>query len=393
MLGKRVSIFLYSLTAFSTAHASVVFSDNFSYPDGPLVLVSNGRWETHSGTSGQINAAAGLVKLSQRNTEDVSAVLVQDGAISATNTAALYAGFKINFSALPTGPGTYFAHFKDASPTTGFRCRVFACTNGAAVGTYRIGIASAATEPSQVLDEDLNLNVAYRVICRLILSNSLSALWLNPNAETDRHVTSTDSAASKTVTAFAFRESLAAGAGMGELTVDDLIVSTTFAETGPHAAPPTILAQPKDATALAGSDARFAVQADGTPPLAYQWLFEGTELPGATGAQLVLTSVRMGDAGQYQALVANGAGSVLSAPAILTVEPSLPPVTISLRPGAGIVLRWPAAADQTYSIWAVDQLPAEFTLLAGGLSFPDGNGLFEDDPGGIPARFYWLSTP
>jgi hypothetical protein len=132
---------------------------------------------------------------------------------------------------LPSGSkGAFLAHFKDASATAGFRCRLFASTNSASPGRLQLGISASANAPSAMYPEELELGASYVVVCRLGFPDNSSTLWLNPTSETDLSVVATDESASKIASAYAFRESLASGSGMGELTVDDLVVATTFAE-------------------------------------------------------------------------------------------------------------------------------------------------------------------
>jgi uncharacterized repeat protein (TIGR01451 family) len=83
--------------------------------------------------------------------------------------------------------------------------------------------------------------------------------------------------------------------------------------------PPVILAQPANQTVVAGNTATFTVGADGTPPLSYQWNFNGTNIPGATGATFALTNVQLSNAGNYAVLVTNAYGSMLSSNATLAV--------------------------------------------------------------------------
>ena len=61
----------------------------------------------------------------------------------------------------------------------------------------------------------------------------------------------------------------------------------------------------------------------GLPAPTYQWLKDGPNLAGATSASLLLNSVTTNQSGRYTVLVANAAGSVTSAPALLTVTSSL----------------------------------------------------------------------
>jgi hypothetical protein len=232
MLGKFiiVSLCLYSMAAPTFTKAAVILADNFDYADGPLVSVSEGKWTGHSGTAEQAAVVSGSLKLSQSLSEDVNALLAGE-PYGIEQAEAIYARFTATFTALPSGAtGTYFAHFKDSTATAGFRGRVFATTNGAAPGSFRLGIAAAANTPTDLFPVDLSLHTTHRVICRLAMSDNTATLWVDPRSESDVSATSTDSATQKAISAFAFRQSLSSGAGMGELTVDDLVVATTFEE-------------------------------------------------------------------------------------------------------------------------------------------------------------------
>jgi endonuclease/exonuclease/phosphatase family metal-dependent hydrolase len=61
------------------------------------------------------------------------------------------------------------------------------------------------------------------------------------------------------------------------------------------------------------------VNATGTPPLAYQWQLDNTNLPGATSSNLTLTAVTFAQAGFYAAVVTNATGSTISDPVALSV--------------------------------------------------------------------------
>lgn len=91
---------------------------------------------------------------------------------------------------------------------------------------------------------------------------------------------------------------------------------------------PEITVQPQNQTVIAGLNATFSVTAVGAPPLAYQWKFNGSALAGQTGASLVITNVSAANAGSYQVIVSNPAGSVPSAVVTLTVNPP-PPVVVT----------------------------------------------------------------
>ena len=92
---------------------------------------------------------------------------------------------------------------------------------------------------------------------------------------------------------------------------------------------------------VVGGTVTFSVTASGTPPLSYQWKFDGTNISGATNTTLVLTNVQLSQAGTYAVLVTNHYGSTNSASALLTVN-SLQPCD---PPPSGIVAWWPGEGN------------------------------------------------
>ena len=88
-------------------------------------------------------------------------------------------------------------------------------------------------------------------------------------------------------------------------------------------ATPSITSQPGSQAVVVGATATLSVSVTGLPAPTYQWLKDGTNLAGATGTNLVLSSVTTNQGGFYTVLVTNMAGSVTSAPVRLTVTSSL----------------------------------------------------------------------
>ncbi len=109
-----------------------------------------------------------------------------------------------------------------------------------------------------------------------------------------------------------------------------------FAYT-PVSSPPVILSQPASRSVVLGSTAAFSVTAASAVPLSYQWQRDGTDLPSATGASLVLNEVQFGDAGNYAVVVANQFGSVTSSNALLAVT-TPPPPAITTQPAGQTVV-------------------------------------------------------
>ncbi|MBL9186967.1 MAG: hypothetical protein JNK23_05780 [Opitutaceae bacterium] len=84
----------------------------------------------------------------------------------------------------------------------------------------------------------------------------------------------------------------------------------------PTIAGPTITAQPQPASAVAGGSATFSVTATGA--ISYQWKRNGTPIPGATSASLVLTGANV-IAGSYSVDLTNAEGTVTSTSVTLTI--------------------------------------------------------------------------
>jgi glucose/arabinose dehydrogenase/regulation of enolase protein 1 (concanavalin A-like superfamily) len=103
---------------------------------------------------------------------------------------------------------------------------------------------------------------------------------------------------------------------------------------------PVITDQPDNVTVAEGQPATFQVTASGTAPLSYQWRKNSVNIPGAASATYTITSVQPSDAGNYQVVVSNTAGSVVSQTATLTVTAfNAPPVPSISLPAAGAMYR------------------------------------------------------
>ena len=94
---------------------------------------------------------------------------------------------------------------------------------------------------------------------------------------------------------------------------------------------PFIRVQPASLPALPGQTVTFSVTAGGTAPLTYQWRHDGLPLDGAASSALVLTNVQSSDAGAYDVVVTNSQGSIVSSPALMSVNLA---AATSFNPGA-----------------------------------------------------------
>ena len=118
-----------------------------------------------------------------------------------------------------------------------------------------------------------------------------------------------------TVSVVVLRFALAACAQNSQFVFDapgNLLVQTT--ESGSL---PVILGQPQNQVVVAGGSASFSVVVADTRNLTYQWRFNGTNIGGANADALLVRNVAATNEGQYDVVLANGSGSVTSAPAML----------------------------------------------------------------------------
>ncbi|MGN6552131.1 MAG: immunoglobulin domain-containing protein [Verrucomicrobiota bacterium] len=333
------------------SRAENLLTDFFDYPDGGLVTASGTQWSTHSGTANQVSVLGGELQLSASNTEDVNALLAGQPYDSAGITNRFYASFRVRFTSLPSASGTYFAHFKGAS-STAFAGRIWALTSGAAPGKFRLGISSTSSSSvSATAPMDLELNTDYTVVTRLVNSDSVTKLWINPTAESDPSISSSEPAEAFTVVAYAFRENT----GEGSCRIDDLRVGTSFADAvtnAPFQQSPTIVTAPQNTAAVEGATAQFSVSAEAVPTPTFQWRFNGLALPGAVSSNLTLANVSFADSGFYSVTISNALDEITSEPAVLNVfsasAPAFSLLTYNLH-GNG-VLNWSTNTAHVRSI-------------------------------------------
>lgn len=85
----------------------------------------------------------------------------------------------------------------------------------------------------------------------------------------------------------------------------------------PGATLPIISTQPRSQSQVQGLNATFSATVVGTPPLAYQWQFNGTNVFAATNSSYTVTNVQAGNLGDYKVVVTNIAGVTDSSNATL----------------------------------------------------------------------------
>ncbi len=104
----------------------------------------------------------------------------------------------------------------------------------------------------------------------------------------------------------------------GGLAIDELKVwnypKTIFVEEA------VIFTPLEDIVACKNENAIFEVEADGIPPIYYQWQKDGEDIPGAVDGVLNIQQVQPDDAGEYRCIASNNYGSDTSNSALLIVE-------------------------------------------------------------------------
>lgn len=168
-----------------------------------------------------------------------------------------------------------------------------------------------------------------------------------------------------------------AAAGHYSVTVTNALGTVTSAsvQLPPVWHRPTLVLQPQDQSVLCGDPATLQALAVGTPPLSYQWQFDGTNIPGATNQTLTFAAAIGVNEGPYTVVVTNVNGSAASQMAVLTVIGQSPLITSSLT----------AAGKQGNSFsYTIQALHEPILFQASGM--PDGltvnptNGVIQGKP-------------
>lgn len=113
--------------------------------------------------------------------------------------------------------------------------------------------------------------------------------------------------------------------------------------------PPQIITAPVGGTYLVGDTVTLSVLADGTPPLAYQWQRNGTDLPAANDAILTLDNVATAQEGDYTVVIRNDAGQITSPAVRVTVLDPIPGLYNTGVDNDGFVL-WDGSEDPHYKL-------------------------------------------
>ena len=135
--------------------------------------------------------------------------------------------------------------------------------------------------------------------------------------------------------------------------------------------PPTITSQPQGTNVDQGTTANFSVAASGTLPFAYQWLFNGTNISGASADSYSVTNAQPADAGNYSVIVSNSAGSVTSMVATLAVNLVATAPMVTGQPPNRTVAQ---GSNATFTVTATGSTPLAYQWNFSGTEIPAATG-------------------
>ena len=356
----------------------MVLEESFIYDDGPIVVQAADTWKNHSGSSAQAEVYEGQLILTQSGSEDFHAKLA-GGPYKKSSGGTMYASFDVEFTELPIGGGSYFAHFRDDG--FGYRARIIAQTTGAEGGAFRIGASSKGKQSTVLVENDLHLDTVYKVVIAMSLVDASTTLWIDPDDDATGGVTTTDNGSAVDVTGFAFRQAK----NIGAMLIDNLKVGTSLGDVtdGDGGNDLAILSQPLSQTVLAGKTISFSVVATGVEPLTYQWSKNGADIDGATGSALELADVSADDAGDYVVTVSNADGAVESDTATLEVQDSPGGDAVTIKYLHSLVDDNREPSD-TKTIFTAEGIVTTHTNMTGG---SHSLFYFQDNTAGIAVYF------
>ncbi len=136
-------------------------------------------------------------------------------------------------------------------------------------------------------------------------------------------------------------------------------------EITPGGTGPQIASLTSDIATNAGNNVVFSATAAGTPPLNYQWCFNGTNLFRATNATLSLVNVQSTNAGKYTVVVTNDFGLAASSNITLTITPAAPSITAQPASQGAVF-----DGSASFSVAAKGSSPFQYRWRFNGIDIP-----------------------
>jgi len=134
--------------------------------------------------------------------------------------------------------------------------------------------------------------------------------------------------------------------------------------------PPILLIDPPAQTPVGTiyTTTPFTLTSDayGQPPLSFQWMKDGTNIPGARTFTYTKAAASIGDSGSYSLIVTNAYGAVTSQVAVVTINPAVPP-TITNQPLARFVY---SGGTGSFTVGAGGTTPFSYQWQHAGTNLP-----------------------
>ena len=360
--------------------------DTFSSATGDLVGTTpavGGTWTAVNPATDKIQVAPGsltapaglLASVGNKASWGVSG---EDAMCTFTsqNSGTVYYSFLLHATSIPSAGGSNVISLGTSSSTL---AASLALRRDPVDSTkYNVGFFSRQTSNGPVFSStQLSTGTTHFVVISYTFvagsGNDIIKLWLDPSsfggsepAPTLSHTNANGDVASLGQINLWQRDS-----GTPNMSIDELIVATTWAEaTPPSGTPPSVITQPSAQAVNSGGTVVFSVVADGDPAPTYQWRKDGGNIGGATGSTLTITNAAPGDAGNYDVVITNTAGTVTSNAVSLTVYVGLGKAnnTTALNQTAS----WSGGAVPTASQvarWDSTVTAARTAAIGGNLSF------------------------
>jgi len=108
--------------------------------------------------------------------------------------------------------------------------------------------------------------------------------------------------------------------------------------------PPVLVGQPASRLVSTGETITLVAAGNGTPPLTWQWYFNGQPVPWGTGPALTLTNIQIADCGAYQVELRNPYGVARSDIATVAIRvldlQMVAGLTLENPPGTALRVEW-----------------------------------------------------
>lgn len=244
--------------------------------------------------------------------------------VTATGTAPLSYSWKFNTVAIP-GANTSSLQLTNVQTTNSGTYSVTVSNSAGSTNASATLTVNAASVAPSISSQPVSLTVSNAASANFSVTAAgtapLSYQWLKGTTALLAATNSTYSIAAVTTNdAAGYSVVITNSAGSITSSVATLTVLLL----------PSIITPPQSLTVSNGLNANFNVVAAGSPPLTYQWKFNGGTLASATSSSLTITNAQLANQGDYTVVVSNAVGVITSAAAHLTVQGSATPSSLKL---------------------------------------------------------------